>query len=108
MDIPGHGHGLTPNRGGAVFRRDSSMPDAVSPGVRFGAYIESATPSGEHIDIVHTAEQEALYLFYVPSMRKKRPKETNILEDRGSSFRRGHFLIIRSLNFPTNVEEDWP
>jgi len=68
-----------------AFRAGPSVPDNISPDVPTGTYIRTTPPSGERIDIVKTARQHGLSLFYVPLMRNGRPEETDIPEDRGNA-----------------------
>lgn len=68
-----------------VFRAGPSVPDFISPNIRTGSYIKTKPPSGERVDIIKTARQHRLSLFYVPLMRNGRPEESHIPEDRGSA-----------------------
>jgi endonuclease/exonuclease/phosphatase family metal-dependent hydrolase len=68
-----------------VFRAGPPVPVSISPDVRTGSYIRFTPPSGERVDIVKTARQNRLSLFYVPLMRNGRPEESDIPEDRGNA-----------------------
>lgn len=68
-----------------VFRAGLSVPNLISPNTRTGSYLRFTPPSGERVDIVNTALQHGLSLFYVPLMRNGRPEQSDIPEDRGSA-----------------------
>jgi endonuclease/exonuclease/phosphatase family metal-dependent hydrolase len=68
-----------------VFRAGPTVPVSILPDVPTGSYLRFAPPSGERVDIVKTARQHGLSLFYVPFMRNGRPEESDMPEDRGSA-----------------------
>jgi endonuclease/exonuclease/phosphatase family metal-dependent hydrolase len=68
-----------------VFRAGPAVPVSILPNVPTGSYLRFTPPSGERVDIVKTARQHGLSLFYVPFMRNGRPEESDIPEDRGSA-----------------------
>ena len=68
-----------------VFRAGPAVPVSILPDVPTGSYLRFTPPSGERVDIVKTARQHGLSLFYVPLMRNGRPEENHIPEDRGNA-----------------------
>jgi endonuclease/exonuclease/phosphatase family metal-dependent hydrolase len=68
-----------------TFRAGPPVPVSISPEVPTGSYLRFTPPAGERVDIVKTAQQHRLCLFYVPFMRNGRPEESQISEDRGSA-----------------------
>jgi endonuclease/exonuclease/phosphatase family metal-dependent hydrolase len=68
-----------------VFRAGPAVPISILSDVQTGSYLRFTPPSGERIDIVKTARQQGLSLFYVPLMRNGRPEESDTPEDRGSA-----------------------
>jgi endonuclease/exonuclease/phosphatase family metal-dependent hydrolase len=66
-----------------VFRAGPSVPVSILPDTPTGSYLRFTPPSGERVDIVKTARQQGLSLFYVPLMRNGRPEESAMPEDRG-------------------------
>jgi endonuclease/exonuclease/phosphatase family metal-dependent hydrolase len=68
-----------------VFRAGPPVPASISPDVRTASYLRFTPPSGERVDIIKTAQQNRLSLFYVPSMRNGRPEESHVPEDRGNA-----------------------
>ena len=82
-----------------TFRAGPPVPVSISPNVPTGSYLSFTPPSGERVDIVKTARQNGLSLFYVPFMRNGRPEESDAPEDRGSAI-----LSTMSLSAFTIVE----
>ena len=68
-----------------VFRAGPAVPVSILPDVPTGSYLRFTPPSGERVDVVKTARQHGLSLFYVPLMRNGRPEESHIPEDRGNA-----------------------
>jgi endonuclease/exonuclease/phosphatase family metal-dependent hydrolase len=68
-----------------VFRAGPAVPVSILPEIPTGSYLRFAPPTGERVDIVKTARQHGLSLFYVPLMRNGRPEESHIPEDRGNA-----------------------
>lgn len=68
-----------------VFRAGPTVPVSILPDVPTGSYLRFTPPSGERVDIVKSARQHGLSLFYVPFMRNGRPQDSDIPEDRGSA-----------------------
>ncbi len=82
-----------------AFRAGPPVPGSISPNVPTGSPLRFTPPSGERVDIVRTARQHGLCLFYVPFMRNGRPEKSHIPEDRGSAI-----LSTMSLSSFTVVE----
>jgi endonuclease/exonuclease/phosphatase family metal-dependent hydrolase len=68
-----------------AFRAGPPVPVTILSDVPTGSYLRFTPPSGERIDVVKTARQHGLSLFYVPLMRNGRPEESHIPEDRGNA-----------------------
>jgi endonuclease/exonuclease/phosphatase (EEP) superfamily protein YafD len=68
-----------------AFRAGPAIPVSISPDVPTGSYLKFTPPSGDRVDIVKTARQNGLSLFYVPLMRNGRPEDSHIPEDRGNA-----------------------
>ena len=81
-----------------VFRAGPPVPVSILPDVPTGSYLRFTPPSGKRVDIVNTARQHGLSLFYVPLMRNGRHGESDRPEDRGnavlSTFPLSSFTIV--------------
>ena len=81
-----------------VFRAGPPVPVSILPDVPTGSYLRFTPPSGKRVDIVDTARQHGLSLFYVPLMRNGRRGESDRPEDRGnavlSTFPLSSFAIV--------------
>jgi endonuclease/exonuclease/phosphatase family metal-dependent hydrolase len=67
-----------------VFRAGAAVPSSVT-GDGFADRIEEHPPSGERRDIVASAQELGLSLYYAPSMRNGRDAHDGLAEDRGNA-----------------------